>query len=276
MRSCRPFCSGWPGSIPLGDDAELDPPDRQGREPRRRLRCEGRPVVRANARRQSELAKDSLELRAHGLLTRLGEGLASEQVATEAIRDGERVAARSIAQTEVALEVDTPDRVGSIAFPCSSRAEPATLVVSSDCSGRRRHRRAPTTASPAEAWCRVFGGAWTRPNGLAGMFAARLREPNTPWRPPMAHAPHATSTTPGNGRPPPARARVRRTAALSIWITGDRTAERTSDRRCLHRLHRRHWILLSRAVVACLRDLRVRVRGKPSSLANQWLALGRG
>jgi hypothetical protein len=35
----------------------------------------------ANARRQPELAKDPFELRAHGLLTGLGEGLASEQVA---------------------------------------------------------------------------------------------------------------------------------------------------------------------------------------------------
>ena len=62
MRSCRPFCSGWPGLDALELNAQAQPPDRQLAEAiERRRRGEGDAVVRPDRARQAELLKQPLE-----------------------------------------------------------------------------------------------------------------------------------------------------------------------------------------------------------------------
>src|SRR5882757_9379209 len=62
----------------LRRNAKPDPPHGQCGEPTDAWRCERRPVVGADSRRQSKLSKRSLEVRSHGGIICFGKSLAFE------------------------------------------------------------------------------------------------------------------------------------------------------------------------------------------------------
>jgi hypothetical protein len=66
------------GGNALGPDAELDPPNRQPRQPARCDRGERRPVIRANRQRPPELAEGRLEDRPHVALVRATQAFAAQ------------------------------------------------------------------------------------------------------------------------------------------------------------------------------------------------------
>jgi len=98
----------------LGEDAEADPPDREGGEAAEGVGGEGGTVVGADALRQAVLAKEALEDGSGAFDSRNGESLAAEEEATEAVLHGEGIAVKAVAQAKLALEVGTPDGVGLI------------------------------------------------------------------------------------------------------------------------------------------------------------------
>ena len=98
---------------PLVASAELEPPGGELRESCRRPRRERRAVVAANRFRQAELAEDLEKSAPDASGAGVRECDAGDEVAAEGIGHGERVAA-GLADQEVALEVDAPERVGGL------------------------------------------------------------------------------------------------------------------------------------------------------------------
>ncbi len=105
---------GLAGLDEFGEDAEADPPDRERGEAAERVGGEGGTVVGADTLRQAVLAEEALE-DGPGAFDRWGgEPVTTEEEATEAILDGERIAVEAVARAELALEVGAPDSVGRV------------------------------------------------------------------------------------------------------------------------------------------------------------------
>jgi len=96
----------------LRSDAEFYPPSRKTRDATDGLCGEWDAVVAADYGGQAVLAEEALEDRLSELVFGRDQGLASEQVAAEAVDDGERVAVTAIAGFEVTFEVCGPHGVG--------------------------------------------------------------------------------------------------------------------------------------------------------------------
>src|SRR5262249_29093270 len=114
--SVHPFMTtvllGVRGLDELGVDAEANPPDGQAGQAAQGGGGEGHAVVGADDAWQAVLVKQPAE---HGLAAGGfggGQTLAGEQVAAEAVDDGEGVAVETVAGLEVTLEVGGPDVVG--------------------------------------------------------------------------------------------------------------------------------------------------------------------
>ena len=133
MRSCRPFCCGWPGlmrsmSMPRRShqtDSLLRPNSALGRG-------EGHAVVGADRLGQAELLEDALEHgEGVGFLGRR-QRLAGEQIAAGEVGDRQRIAVAPIGEHELALVVGAPQLIGLV--------------------GRRQRRaRRPVAAPPCGA-----------------------------------------------------------------------------------------------------------------------------
>jgi len=105
---------GLAGLDELGEDAEADPPDREPGEAAERVGGEGGAVVGADTLGQAVLAEEALEDGSGAFDGWGGEPVATEEEATEAILDGQRIAVEAVARAELALEVGAPDGVGRV------------------------------------------------------------------------------------------------------------------------------------------------------------------
>src|SRR5258706_3741171 len=101
---------------PLGADAELDPPLRQLTEPAHGQRSKGGSVISANRLGQAILAKRPLKPGSDGTIAGMLQGPAHQQVTRKVVTQRERMTAPMVAQSEIALEVRTPDLIGSLAI----------------------------------------------------------------------------------------------------------------------------------------------------------------
>ena len=102
------------GSGEIGQDTELDPPDGEAGETAERHGSERGAVVGADALREPELAEETSEDASGVGIGGAIETLAGEQIPTEAVLDGERVAVAAIEGLELTFEVGGPDGVGCI------------------------------------------------------------------------------------------------------------------------------------------------------------------
>jgi hypothetical protein len=117
MRSCRPFCCGWPGLMrgldALDGDAEAQPPDGEPGEVEQGVGAgERHAVVGADGGGQAARAEQVREGGDGGRLARGIERFAEQQVARGVVGDGERVAIVAVAEPELAFEVGAPQVVG--------------------------------------------------------------------------------------------------------------------------------------------------------------------
>ena len=103
---------GWLDEI--GEDAELDPPDGEGGESAEGRGGKGDAVVGANALGEAKLTEEPAEDSAGGIVGGAVQALAAEEIATEAVLDGEGVAVAAVAGLELALEVGGPNGVGRV------------------------------------------------------------------------------------------------------------------------------------------------------------------
>ncbi len=102
------------GIDPLGAHAKLDPPHGKPRKPARADRSERRPVVRADRKRQTELAKRRVEGVPHAIPVGLSHGLAAQEIAAHRVADRQGIAALTLAGAKPALEVGAPHRIGRL------------------------------------------------------------------------------------------------------------------------------------------------------------------
>ena len=102
------------GIDPFGTHAELDPPLRKLRQPARAGRGERRPVVRADRKRQPELAERRVEHRSHVLSVRPRHRLAAQKITAHRVADRQRIATLLVSGLKPALEVGAPHRVGPV------------------------------------------------------------------------------------------------------------------------------------------------------------------
>src|SRR5262245_3388354 len=104
----------WPAWLDeLGKDPQPNPPDRQSTQSADGCRRKRGAVIGADDSGKPEFLEDSLEDRLGTLVPRGIQTLASEQIPAEAIGYRERVAIDAIAGLEFALEISTPNVVGS-------------------------------------------------------------------------------------------------------------------------------------------------------------------
>ena len=107
-----PVLLGVAGLDAFEVDAEAQPPDRQAAQAEEGVRAgEGDAVVGADGAGQAELLESVLEDGERRVLAGAGERLAGEQVATDEVGDGERVAVAMVGEHELALEVGAPELV---------------------------------------------------------------------------------------------------------------------------------------------------------------------
>src|SRR5262245_57473571 len=93
-------------------DTELEPPNRQRREPTSTRRSEWRSVVGAYRIWQANLIKDPFHRAPHAGPRRLDNPYI-QQISTRRIRERQRIAACAVSRSKPTLEVDRPFLVGS-------------------------------------------------------------------------------------------------------------------------------------------------------------------
>jgi hypothetical protein len=108
IRSCRPFCSGCPGSIRSGTMPNFIHHTANRDKPGDRARRKRRSVVGADHARHTVLAERRFEDRLRPLRVGLGDRLATQQIAATTVRDRQRINALAIAGPKPALEIRTP------------------------------------------------------------------------------------------------------------------------------------------------------------------------
>src|SRR6476659_3824776 len=96
----------------LQPNAQLEPPDRQARQPTQRYRSERGAVVAADRLGQAVLAKAALHVRPYRLLTGMEQPLAQQQITTAVVRQGQGITPAVVAQAKVSLEVHAPQGIG--------------------------------------------------------------------------------------------------------------------------------------------------------------------
>ena len=103
---------GVSGSDALVRDTELKPPDVQPSKAVNTGGGKGSPVVTADGVWETMSTKEMKELVLNGFRFDSGESAATEQVTTEVVDDGKRVAVVPVAHAEVTFEIDGPNLVG--------------------------------------------------------------------------------------------------------------------------------------------------------------------
>ena len=101
---------------PLGADAQLNPPLRQFTDTADGQRSKGRSVVRANRLGQAILAKCPLQPGSDRLVAGMLQSPAQKQIARKVVAQRQRITAPMVAQSEISLEVCTPDLISSWAI----------------------------------------------------------------------------------------------------------------------------------------------------------------
>ena len=154
-----PVLVGAAGFDELGQDPQPHPPGRELREPGQGRGREGDAVVGANAQRQAVLFEQAREDRL-GLRDRGGaQTLTGEQVPTEAVGDGERIAVAAVAGLELPLVVRAPHRIrgahdrrgpAGMAEAAARAVRGDEPVPTQDVADRRAAREGPPRVPPLE------------------------------------------------------------------------------------------------------------------------------
>lgn len=118
QRTVHPFVASvllrLAGLDPLRDDPQLDPPDRELRDPLERVGGKGPSVVRADPVREPVALEESLEPADRQVLGGAPEALAVEKKSAVPVLYRERIADPSVPGSKLALEVGRPHRVRSV------------------------------------------------------------------------------------------------------------------------------------------------------------------
>ncbi len=96
----------------LGQNAQAHPPGGELPEARQGVSGERHAIIGADARGEPELAEQPGEDRFRVVDGGGGQGLTAEQIATEAVGDGQRIAIPGVTRLKVAFEVCAPDVIG--------------------------------------------------------------------------------------------------------------------------------------------------------------------
>ena len=176
---------------PFRLDPELDPPHRKLRQPACAHRGEGRPIVRADRKRQAELAERRVERCPHMRPVGPRHRLAAQEIAAHRVADRQRIAARFVAGRKPALEVGAPHGVGRVdglerrrkrrtAPPAPPRLGQPFLTQPVADRARSRRRRVRETL--AELPAQLLGA----PGGIAFAQRQQRRDQRLVAGPPMA------------------------------------------------------------------------------------------
>ena len=233
MRSCRPFCCGLPGALPLRRNPGLDHENRKAGQPSTPGGGERRTVVGAQPERQAEFAEGRIEHRPDVLGVAPGQRLTAQQIAAVRVGERQRFATGPVAGDEPALKMDAPHVVGRAAMAerrARGRAAAAQLALHRQPfaieqeADRARRRPVDRRRLPLEK-----GAHLQRPPGrmrpahrnaaLADLSRNRLRV--------MARRPRANRANPRP--PPPDNAKAVRSPSSGSRRTPGR-AQRTAPR----------------------------------------------
>src|SRR6266508_2210599 len=179
----HPFMTGvllWMGRLDQnGQDAQPDPPDRQGREPSDGDGGKGSAVIRANSQGKTVFPEQSLEDRLALLRRARAQRLTTQKVSAQTVGSRQRVAVTGVPGSELTLEVRRPQVVG-----LQDREEATSWMLHPTAEGPASHQTMALEdlSGRTGCWPGLLGTMVLQPGDQllrspAGMPSARLQNP---------------------------------------------------------------------------------------------------